>query len=124
MFANLQPIHFIDERIQVEFNNPVLLEKKPGCPDHFTWRDRRFSITEKLGEWFDTHRRGRMARNMSPAHTAVADQRGSWGVGRFFFRVRTDDGKIFDLYYDRAPKNTDDRKGAWFLYREMAQSDR
>jgi hypothetical protein len=27
------------------------------------------------------------------------------------------------LYYDRAPKKAGDRKGAWFLYREMSHSD-
>jgi hypothetical protein len=37
--------------------------------------------------------------------------------------VRVDTGQIFDLYYDRAPKNADDRKGAWFLYREMSVSE-
>jgi hypothetical protein len=27
--------------------------------------------------------------------------------------------QIFDIYYDRAMKNVDDRKGQWFVYREM-----
>jgi len=26
---------------------------------------------------------------------------------------------VFDLYYDRAPKDTVDRKGSWHLLREM-----
>ena len=67
-----------------------------------------------------TDRRGRMANNMRPEHAELAAERGSWGVGRFFFRIRTDSGPIFDLYYDRAPKGTANRKGAWFLFREMA----
>jgi hypothetical protein len=74
-----------------------------------------------LAEWRDYTRRGRMARNMQPQHAAVASQRGSWGVGLFYFRVRVDGGQIFDLYYDRAPKSADARKGAWFLYRELSQ---
>ncbi|MFH1864603.1 MAG: DUF6504 family protein [Candidatus Eisenbacteria bacterium] len=41
------------------------------------------------------------------------------GVGRHYFRVRTDDGRVFDLYYDRAPKDTADRKGSWHLLMEM-----
>lgn len=40
-------------------------------------------------------------------------------MGRFYFRVGTDAGHIFDLYYDRAPGGPDDRKGQWFLFREM-----
>jgi hypothetical protein len=60
---------------------------------------------------------------MRAEHGAVAESRGSWGVGRFYFRVRTLGGQVFDLYYDRAPKNVDERKGAWFLYREMGEID-
>jgi len=62
-----------------------------------------------------------MAHNMRAEHAATAEVRGSWGVGRHYFRVRTFAGRIFDLYYDRAPKNADNRKGAWFLYREMTE---
>ena len=76
-------------------------------------------VVEMLREWHDYRRRGRMASNMRPAHAAVAEQRGSWGVGRDYFLVRTAGGRIFEIYYDRAPKNADRRKGAWFLYREM-----
>jgi len=57
---------------------------------------------------------------MSPEHSLRAAERGSLNVGRFFFRVRVDSGQLFDIYYDRAMKNPDDRKGAWFIYRELA----
>ncbi len=118
----LEPIHFIGEPIEVTFDRPPLLAKKPGCPDRFTWQERTFVVTAQLGEWHDYRRRGprRVARNMRPTHAATAESRGSWGVGRFFFRVRTDAGRIFDLYYDRAPESAGDRGGHWFLYRELA----
>jgi hypothetical protein len=32
-----------------------------------------------------------------------------------------DSGLIFDLYYDRAMKSVDDRKGQWFVYRELVE---
>jgi len=47
---------------------------------------------------------------------------GSWGVGRFFFRIRVDTGKIFEIYYDRAPKGSKLRKGAWFLVGELIEA--
>jgi hypothetical protein len=115
------PIRFIDDPIIVEFDTPPLLEKSPVCPNGFTWQQTPFRVVEKLGEWSDYERRGRMARNMSPAHAAAASRRGSWGVGRFYFRARTADDRIFDLYYDRAPKDAGDRKGSWVLFRELAQ---
>ena len=111
--------HFIAEEIEVGFDKPPLLEKRPGCPNRFIWQDESFEVIEKLAEWHDYRRRGRMARNMQPAHAAVAEQRGSWGVGRDYFRVLTDGGRVFELYYDRAPKDVNRRKGAWFLFREL-----
>jgi hypothetical protein len=60
-----------------------------------------------------------MAQNMQPAHAAAAERRGSWGVGRDYYRVRTAGGRLFDIYFDRAPKDAGHRKGAWFLYREL-----
>ena len=110
---------FIGEEIEVDFDRPPMLEKKPGCPGRFTWGEETFEVVAMLYEWHDYRRKGRMARNMQPAHAAVAEQRGSWGVGRDYYRVRTDSGRIFELYYDRAPKDVNRRKGAWFLYREL-----
>lgn len=112
-------IHFLDEPIEVIFDAAPPYEKTPPCPDGFTWGERKFRVVEKLSEWRDFARRGRSARNMQPAHAAVAANRGSLNVGRFFFRVRVDTGQCFDLYYDRAMKNIDERKGQWFIYREI-----
>jgi hypothetical protein len=78
-------------------------------------------VQEVLSEWHDYRRRGRMASNMQPAHAAAATRRGSWGVGQDYFRVRTADGRIFDLYYDRAPQDVDRRKGGWFLDKELSE---
>ena len=110
-----RPFHFIDEPIEVEFDSPPVREKSPSCPQRFTWRERCYSITAVHEEWVDNARRGRMAANMTPAHLANAARSGSWGVGRFYFRVAVDSGQIFEIYYDRAPKDVDDRKGGWFL---------
>ena len=118
----MKPIHFIGEAIVVQFDEPPLFSKRPGCPDGFVWSGQTYRIVELLSEWSDYRRRGRMATNMRPEHAAAAEQRGSWGVGRTYFRVRTDSGRVFDLYYDRAPGKVGDRKGTWFLYREMAES--
>jgi hypothetical protein len=118
----LKPIRFVGEPIEVHFEQPPTLEKKPGCPDAFLWRERRYEIVEKLSEWHDYRRRGRMAVNMRPEHAATAARRGSWGVGRDFYRVRVDSDQIFDLYYDRAPRDVDRRKGGWFLFRELGEA--
>ena len=114
------PIHFIDQSVEVCFDAAPARQKTPPCPDGFNWDGKDYRVTEKLSEWADFTRRGRMARNMRPAHAAVAAERGSLGVGRFYFRVRVDTGQLFDLYYDRAIKDVDDRLGHWCLYRELS----
>jgi hypothetical protein len=120
--VDFKPTRFISEPIEAQFDQPPMLEKKPGCPDRFVWRGRIYQITEILSEWHDYSRRGRMEHNMRPEHAVAAAQRGSWGVGRDYYRVCTDTDRVFDIYYDRAPKKADDRKGGWVLYREMAAS--
>ena len=115
----LTPIHFFDETIQVLFDVPPVREKAPHCPNGFIWNDKTYRVTESISEWTDFTRRGKMAKNMRPAHAMTAATRGSLNVGRYYFRVRVDTGQIFDIYYDRAMKSVDKRKGEWFLYREL-----
>lgn len=109
---------FIGEPIESIFDSPPELEKKPGCPNGFNWRGEEHRIEELLSEWHDYQRKGRMAKNMRDAHLQSASARGSWGVGRDYYRVRTNTGRVFDIYYDRKPKGIDERKGGWFLDRE------
>lgn len=122
MPAAWRPIRFIDDEVEVEFDHPPALSKKPGPPDRFLWDSEEFHISALISTWVDYGRRGDMARNMAPAHMEVAQRRGSWGVGRFYFRVRTTVGRVFDLYYDRAPRNAGDRAGFWVLWREVSQA--
>ena len=134
--VDLKPIHFLDQPIEVIFDLPLELEKSPKCPNAFVWNENTYRVVESLSEWSDFTRRGRMARNMRPAHAAVASTRGSLNVGRFYFGVCAalsessiaehpsgaagqTETRIFDIYYDRAMKNVDDRKGQWFVYREL-----
>jgi hypothetical protein len=119
MAVDWKPLHFIDEEITVHFIRPPAVSKKPGPPDGFEWGKDTFQVSEVLAGWFDYRRRGRMAKNMKPVHLREAARRGSWGVGRFYYRVRTHGGRVFDLYYDRAPEKAADRAGHWFLWREM-----
>jgi len=119
MMSELRSIHFLDQLIEVIFDKPPVYEKTPGCPNGFVWEGKTYRVVEMLSAWSDFTRRGRTARNMQPAHAEAASTRGSLNVGRFFFRVRTDTDQIFDLYYDRAMRNIDERKGQWFLYREL-----
>jgi len=112
------PLDFIDEPIEVVFDRPPALVKSPPCPSAFIWREQTFPVIELLETWQDFRRRGRSGHNMRPGHLSTAARRGSWGVGRFHFRVRIEDGRVFEIYYDRAPESAGDRKGHWYLLGE------
>ncbi len=114
---------FVSEPIEVQFDEQPDMEKKPGCPDRFVWQGEEHEIIKLLSEWHDYGRKGRMAYNMRPEHAATATQRGSWGVGRDYYRVLTQQGRRFEIYYDRAPRYSHQRKGGWFLYRELPSDE-
>jgi Family of unknown function (DUF6504) len=116
--------HFIDEPIEVLFDRPPALEKSPECPQGFLWQGNVYRVEQLLEEWRDYRRRGRMARNMQPEHAQRASLKGSWGVGRFYFRVLANGGREFELYYDRSPNSIDERKGGWYLLGERYLPDK
>jgi hypothetical protein len=109
---------FIHEPIEAIFHEPPMFSKTPPCPDAIIWRGEFFPVLEMLESWQDFKRRGKYARNMRAEHLEVASRRGSWGVGRYHFRVRVPDNRIFQIYYDRAPENAGDRAGHWFMFGE------
>ncbi len=122
MSPRWSPVAFVDAEIEIIFDKPPMLSKKPDAPDGFVWDGQTFRTAELLASWVDHGRRGRMAANMQPAHLREAARRGSWGVGRYYFRLRMEGGRVFDVYYDRAPESAGDRAGHWYLFREMQAS--
>jgi hypothetical protein len=109
---------YIGESIEPQFHGQPLLSKKAGCPSAFHWRGKEFVVEEMLAEWHEYERHGRMELNLTPAHAQTARKRGSLGVGRDYYKIRAEGGRVFTIYYDRAPRNAADRKGNWILLEE------
>lgn len=113
-------MRFIGREINVKLPPGFSLEKKPPLPEAFDWQGRTHAIVEMLATW---HRYGkpemRTQGGRAPYYVRSGRTQGSWGQGRDYYRVRTEDGRLFDLYYDRAPKGQR-RVGAWFLWRELS----
>lgn len=112
---------FIGEEIQVIFDRSPVYLKKPDCPNGIIWRNEKYRIIRLISAREDFSRRGRQENNMSPEHTSRASITGSWGVGRYFYEVEVEGGRIFEIYYDRAPGNINDRLGHWFLLSENVE---
>lgn len=117
------PLRLIGDTIEVIFEKQPTYEKCPDCPNAFIWEGKTYPITRVISEIQDNERRGRFARNMAPVHLSSAQRMGSWGVGRYSFYVQVHDGRIFEIYFDRAPKNAGDRKGHWYIKGERALVD-
>ncbi len=117
-------MEFYAEEIEVRFDKEPTLEKKPGLPAAFTWRGQEYVIVELLGEWHDYRKRGTSKtfyeKERGTYWVTKTQRQGSWGVGRDYYRVRTESGEVFDIYYDRAPKGQS-RKGQWILSRRYPQ---
>jgi hypothetical protein len=122
--ANL-PTRFIGAPVEAIFDQPPALEKRPGPPDGFVWEGRPYRVKAVLREWHDYRLRGKSesfyVKEQGSFRAKSAQRRGSWGVGRDYYRVRTDTGEVFELYYDRASRGPDHRKGAWFLFQQVLE---
>ena len=116
----LKPVHFINEVIAVQHSIKPVYKRTPTPPDGFVWRGEAFHISEIMLEWKDFDRRGKNAHNMRPTNQLKAAKRGSRGVGRFYFRVMTDNDRIFQIYFDRANWDNETQTGSWILHSEYA----
>lgn len=113
------------DEIEVRFEKEPALEKRPGLPAAFTWRGREYVIVDLLREWHDYRKRGKSKafyeKERGSYRARASQRRGSWGVGRDYYRVRTAGGQVFDIYYDRAPKGQK-RIGQWILSRRLPEA--
>lgn len=90
------------EKIQVE------CEGEPSRPVSFRWRDEEFRIESIL--------RSRQDWGFPPG----SPRRKEWRLRRHrnYFKVRTGNGRIFEIYMDRKRPET-----VWVLYRELERAD-
>jgi len=110
--------HFIGEPIEVIFDKPPIRFKDPACPQAFIWHGEKYEIVNLIAQKTDFSRRGSTKRNMREVHLSRAERIGSWGVGKYYFKVTVHSGQVFEIYYDRSPKNAGDRQGNWYLLQE------
>lgn len=112
------------DEIEVCFEKEPTVEKRPGPPAAFTWRGREYVIVELIREWHDYRKRGKSKafyeKERGSYWVRASQRQGSRGVGRDHFRVRTESGEVFDIYYDRSPKGQK-RKGQWILSRRLRE---
>ncbi|MBE3599619.1 MAG: hypothetical protein IMX02_12825 [Limnochordaceae bacterium] len=82
---------------------------QPPAPRSFRWQGRTFTVSAVLRRWQDHPSRARGALKGRQVPFGAATETGA----RTYFRVRTEDGSVFDLAYDP-------QASTWGLLRQLA----
>ena len=93
-------MEFVSEPIE------VTTEGETQKPARFTWRGDEYVITELETIWQDW------------GYAAGAPTQTNWRLRRHrnYYRVKTSDGRSFEIYLDRKDK----RQRRWYLFREIS----
>jgi len=84
------PDSFVSEPIvplDASFDTRGMSRGEPGLPQRFRWRKKEFTVAEVLGQWKD--------------HGDCAHGSGERYVRKHGYRIRTTDGTILKLYFQR-----------------------
>jgi TATA-binding protein-associated factor Taf7 len=102
------PVEFVDREVDMR-----LSEDEKAVPLAFRLGQREYKIAERIASWedkaFATRQRGRDWRQ---------------GQQRQYYRVRTEEGEVYELYADWSPARRRRKGGAqgtrWYLHRRLS----
>ena len=84
------------------FDTAGMSRGEPGVPRQFRWRRKLFTVAQHLESWRD--------------HGDCRNGSGERYVRRHIYRVRTDDGSILRLYFQRTTGRGPAPKTRWWLH--------
>ena len=96
---------FISEAIKVvagPMDGAAMARGEPGLPSEFVWRDEGFEIVEVLEKWKESG--------------ACRHGSGERYLRKHWYKVRTSDGQVMTLYFERQARSTSQSKKRWWLY--------
>ncbi len=99
------PVQFLGKEISV-----TLSEGEVRQPSAFKLGPKSYTVKEVIASWLDN------------AYGAVPARRRGWQdrPERQFYRVRTDEGDVFELYVDTpAGRKSRPRKARWYAHRRV-----
>lgn len=96
---------FISESIKPiagTFDTGAMARGEPGLPARFVWRKTEYSVTQILGKWKET----------SPCKSGGKEKY----VRKHWYKIKTTDNKIMQIYFERKPLPKGQRRTRWWLY--------
>jgi len=98
-------MRFVSEAIHpVEgtFDTAGMAAGEPGLPKQFRWRNQTYTVAEVLEQ----------SKETGPCSHGSGEQY----VRKHWFRVRTTDGAVMRIYFERQAASARQRKARWWLH--------
>lgn len=96
---------FISEPIKPvsgTFDTAGMTRGEPGLPERFIWKDTEYEVAEVLETWKETG----PCKNGSP----------ELYLRKHWYKIRTADGLLMTLYFERQARSKGSSKARWWLY--------
>jgi len=84
------------------FDPTVMAKGAPALPGRFRWRDTEYTVAEVIKTWKES------GPDKYPS--------GQMYLRKHWFEVRTTDGAIMMIYFERQARSKHDAKKRWWLY--------
>ena len=84
------------------FEPAAMTRGEPGLPGRFIFRDKKYEVTEVLEVW----------KELGPCRSGGPERY----LRKHWFRIRTGNGLIMTLYFERQPRSKRQNKMRWWLY--------
>jgi hypothetical protein len=98
------PVDFLDREVEV-----TLSDEKPPQPTAFRAGSRQYAIAQRLATWQDN------------SFAGMKRSRGRRGPEqRTYYRVRTKEGEVYELYADWSPSRRGTGALRWYLHRRLS----
>jgi hypothetical protein len=98
-------VQFIEEAVAPDpasFDTARMAAGEPGLPRRFTWRGRVVEVAEVRRTWRET----------GPCRHGSGEQY----VRKHWYEVRTADGDVMTLYFERSTRRPGARRRSWWLH--------
>jgi hypothetical protein len=84
------------------FDTTSMTRGEPGLPGRFVFRDKEYEVADVLEVW----------KELGPCKSGGSEKY----LRKHWFRIRTGNGLIMTIYFERQPRSKRQNKMRWWLY--------
>ncbi len=91
------------------FDTTSMTRGEPGLPGRFIWRDKEYEVADVLEVW----------KELGPCKSGSPEKY----LRKHWFRIRTGNGMIMTIYFERQPRAKKQNKTRWWLYTVIGKEE-